>query len=46
MISTTNIPVTTEHFDLQGRRINAGRQSRGIIIERRNGQVRKVMGKQ
>lgn len=46
MISTTNIPVTTEHFDLQGRRIDAGRQSRGIIIERRNGQVRKVMGKQ
>lgn len=45
MISTANMPVVTEHFDLQGRRIDAGRQSRGIIIERRNGQVRKVMGK-
>ena len=46
MISTTNNPVTIEHFDLQGRRINAMRQPRGVIIERRNGQVRKVMGKQ
>ena len=43
---TTNNPVTIEHFDLQGRRINAMRQPRGVIIERRNGQVQKVMGKQ
>ena len=45
MISTTDMPVAAEHFDLQGRRINAARQSRGILLERKNGQVRKVMSK-
>ena len=45
MISTTNMPAVTEHFDLQGRRIVAGRQPRGILLERKNGQVRKVMSK-
>ena len=45
MISTTDMPVAAEHFDLQGRRINAARQSRGILLERKNGQLRKVMSK-
>jgi hypothetical protein len=35
--------VTGQYFDLQGRRITDARQARGIIIERRNGQVRKVL---
>ena len=33
----------TERFDLQGRRIGAARPSRGIWLERRGSQVRKVM---
>jgi len=34
----------SERFDLQGRRLNAGRQPRGIYLERKNGKIRKVMG--
>lgn len=33
----------TQYFDLQGRRFSAVRQPRGIVLERRNGQVRKVV---
>lgn len=32
-----------QYYDLQGRRIDAMRQPHGIILERKNGQVRKVM---
>ena len=32
----------TERFDLQGRRLTNGRQPRGIYLERKNGQVRKI----
>ena len=34
----------SERFDLQGRRLNAARQPRGIYLERKNGKIRKVMG--
>lgn len=45
------IPTTAEqesssanqYYDLQGRRLDAMRQPRGIILERKNGQVRKVL---
>lgn len=33
---------TSERFDLQGRRLDATRQQHGILLERRNGQVRKI----
>jgi len=36
---------TFEVFDLQGRRIGDGRQAKGIYLERKNGQVRKMMGR-
>lgn len=36
---------TVQRFDLQGRRLGTARQPRGIYLERKNGQVRKVMGR-
>ena len=38
-----NVSTAVERFDLQGRRLNATRRHNGICLERRNGQVRKVV---
>jgi PKD repeat protein len=42
-VPSATTATVTEYFDLQGRRLNGGRQPRGIYLERTAGKVRKVM---